>query len=288
MSPDRWLVLTVRVPSEELGEELAEGLIALGGTAVEQEVDLLTSYFPEPDDPEAFLRDAADRLDERVGGAAEVIWRWQDDEDWSARWKEGLEPRRVGPRVVVTQPWNAVEAGPEDLVIAIEPASAFGTGEHATTRGALRLLQRAVRGGERVLDVGAGSGILSIAAVRLGADRAVAVESDAGAMATAAANLARNGVRDVVDLRNAVVDAAYLEADRGGGFDLIVANVLSGVLVPLLRPMAAALRPGGRVILGGILASEVEDVTAAAVAARLVLEAEDREEEWWTGLLRRP
>jgi ribosomal protein L11 methyltransferase len=287
VSPDRWLVLTVRVPSEELGQELAEGLVALGGAAVEQDVDLLTTYIPEPDDPETFLVGAADRIAAVVGAEPEVIWRWQNDEDWSARWKEGLAPRRVGSRLVVTQPWNEVEPAGDDLVIVIEPASAFGTGEHATTRGALRLLERCVSGGERVLDVGSGSGILSIAALRLGSGPVLAAESDSGALITAAANLERNGATEAVTLVNTVVDADYLESQGPNAFDLVVANVLSGVLVPLLPAFVAALRPGGRVVLGGIMASEVEAVVAAAADAGLVLEAQDREGEWWTGLLRR-
>lgn len=288
MSPTRWIVLTVRVPSEELTSELAEGLVALGGLAVEQDVDLLTTYIPEPADPDGFLTGAADRLAGIAGVEPEIICRWADDEDWSARWKEGLRPRRVGRRLVVTQPWNPV-AGPDDeIVIVVEPSSAFGTGEHATTRGALRLLESVVEGGERVLDVGAGSAILSIAAVALGAAAALAVESDEGAMATAAANIARAGLQDRVTLVNAVVDPAYLETARQAGFDLIVANVLSGVLTPLMPAFRTALRDGGSLILGGILDHEAAAVREAATAAGLTLAAEDCEGEWWTGLMRRP
>ena len=285
MTPARWIALTVRVPSEELAGELAEGLVALGGLAVEEDVDLLTTYIPEPEDPEAFLRTAADRLAARVGTEPEVIWRWEEDQDWDARWKEGLEPRRVGERIVVTQPWNPVESA-GDVVIVIDPSSAFGTGEHPTTRGALRLLERVVAGGERVLDVGAGSGILSIAAVELGADRALAVESDPGAMATAASNLARAGLDGRVELVNAVVDADYLAGVAGGGFDLIVANVLSGVLTPLLPAFRSAVRPEGHVILGGIMAPEEAGLRGAAGSAGFGVEAEDREGEWWTAVLR--
>ncbi|MDX1673768.1 MAG: 50S ribosomal protein L11 methyltransferase [Longimicrobiales bacterium] len=285
MSRTRWIALTVRVPSEELADELAEGLVSLGGLAVEQGVDVLTTYVPEPADPDAFLDTAADRLTAIAGEAPELLWRWQDDEDWSARWKEGLEPRRVGDRIVVTQPWNPVEPEGDDVVIVIDPSSAFGTGEHPTTRGALRLLERAVTGGERVLDVGAGSAILGIAAVRLGAGSVLAVESDPGAIGTAAANIARAGVGDRIELVNAVVDAAYLDSVRER-FDVIAANVLSGVLTPLLPGLRSALRPAGRVILGGIMTDEAGGVRQAAAAAGLEAAAEDREGEWWTALLR--
>ncbi|MFO7892354.1 MAG: 50S ribosomal protein L11 methyltransferase [Longimicrobiales bacterium] len=282
----RWIALTVRVPSEELTEELAGGLVSLGGLAVEQDVDLLTTYVREPDDPETFLRTAADRLAAIAGTEPEMLWRWQDDEHWSARWQVGLAPRRVGERFVITQPWNPVEPADDDVVIVIDPSSAFGTGEHATTRGALRLLESAVIGGERVLDVGAGSAILSIAAVALGAETVLAVESDEGAMATAAANVARAGLGDRVELVNAVVDEDYLERVRGDGFDLIVANVLSGALTPLLPGFRGAVRDDGPVILGGIMAGEVDAIRAAGEVAGLDVVAEDREGEWWTALLR--
>ncbi|MGK7312168.1 MAG: 50S ribosomal protein L11 methyltransferase [Candidatus Longimicrobiales bacterium M2_2A_002] len=285
MTPTRWIALTVRVPSEELADELAEGLVALGGLAVEQDVDLLTTYIPEPADPESFLVAAADRLAAVAGTEPEMLWRWQADEDWTARWKEGLGPRRVGDRIVVTQPWNRVEDD-EALVIVIDPSSAFGTGEHPTTRGALRLLESVVTGGERVLDVGAGSAILSMAAIRLGARSALAVESDAGAMATAAANVARAGLQDRIQLVNDVVDPAWLAAARGDGFDLIVANVLSGVLTPLLPAFRSVIRADGHVILGGIMDEEADALRAAASDAGLVVVSEDREGEWWTALVR--
>lgn len=286
--PRRWLVLTVRAPSDERMDELAEGLFTLGGTAVEEDGDLLTTYVPEPDDPDAFLERAADLLAALAGGEPEMLWRWQADEDWSRRWRQGLAPRRVGRRVVVAQPWNADEAdaGLDDVLVVIDPATAFGTGEHATTRGALRLMESVLAGGERVLDVGTGSGVLALAAAGLGARAVLAVESDPTAMGNATENLDRSPWRDRVALVNAEVDPAYLSGHRGDGFDLIVANVLSGVLVPLLPSFAAALAPGGAVILGGILESEAEGVRAAAVDAGLAVASVDREEGWWTALLR--
>ena len=286
MTTRRWLVLTVRVPSEELTHELTEGLFALGGTAVEEETDLLTTYIAEPRDSDEFLRRAADHLSEVAGSEPEMIWRWQDDEDWARKWKEGLDPRRVGGRMVVTQPWNEVSEENDDIVIVIDPATAFGTGEHATTRGALAYMESAVRPGDRVLDVGTGSGILAIAAVRLGAGPVVAVESDPDAMDNCRENLERNGVADRIQLECAAVDAEWLAAD-GDGFDVIAANVLSGVLIPLLPHFAGALRPEGRVILGGILDHEAAAMKEAAAGAGLTVAEERLEGEWWTALLER-
>jgi ribosomal protein L11 methyltransferase len=294
VTPRRWLVVTVRVPSEELLEELAEGLVALGGSAVHEEGDRLTTYLDAPADPDVFLGVARERLAALVGASPELEWRWQEDEDWSRRWREGLAPRRVGRRLVVTQPWNPVDgavdgagdgSGSDDIVIVIDPATAFGTGEHATTRGALRLMETVLEGGERVLDVGTGSGILAIAAAGLGAGSVLAVESDPDAMGNAGENLERSPWRDRVELVNAEVDDHYLAAHGGDGFDLIVANVLSGVLIPLLPAFARSVTADGRIVLGGILEGEASSVLEAATAAGLTLAAEDREEGWWTALL---
>jgi ribosomal protein L11 methyltransferase len=298
--PDRWLVLSVRVPSDELTEELAEGLVALGGSAVQQDGDQLTTYLTPPAEADAFVAEAAERLRSVTGSSPELNFRWQADEDWSRQWRQGLEPRQVGRRLIVAQPWNESEArllaaGMGDpVIIVIDPATAFGTGEHATTRGALRLMERVLgnagRGAPapalRVLDVGTGSGILALAAAELGAGRVLAVESDPDSMGNARENLDRSKRGGAIELVNALVDEAYLDRVRDGGFHLIVANVLSGVLIPLLPAFAAALTADGRVILGGILEAEASAVVAAAAAACLTVEAEDREEGWWTALFR--
>lgn len=287
--PDRWLVLTVRVPSEELATELSEGLVALGGSSVLEDGDRLVSYLAPPADVGTFLADAGDRLRGIANGDAEISWRWEADQDWSARWRDGLAPRRVGRRLVVTQPWNDVAAAGADavVVVVIDPATAFGTGEHATTRGVLRLMERVLEGGERVLDVGTGSGILALAAAGLGAGSVLAVESDASSLSNARENLDRSQWAARIELLHGEVDAAFLE-DRGDRrFDLIVANVLSGVLVPLLPAFVHALKAGGHMILGGILEPEAPLVLAAAGTAGLALDAEDIEEGWWSVRLRR-
>jgi len=168
-------------------------------------------------------------------------------------------------------------------VIEIDPQMAFGTGEHATTRGCLRLLDGIVPPGGSVLDIGSGSAILSIAAARMGAGRVVAIESDPDANLNARENLEANGVTDRVEIVEATADAGLVE--RFGAFDVILANILSGVIKPLLPAMTGALRSGGRLILSGILQSESDDVVAAAAATGLRLVAEDREDEWWSGLM---
>lgn len=291
MNVRNWLVLTVRVAEPEAQVEVAEGLIDLGGSAVVQEDDRLSTYLVEPEEPTEFVNRAAAQLRARVPGVQlEIEWSLHGDEDWAQSWRRGLRPRRTGERLVVAPSWTEPELRPDDILIVVDPEMAFGTGEHATTRGALRALEVAVRPGDRVLDVGTGSGILAIAAALLGAKEVMAIESDPDAIENAQDNLRRNGVAERVDLIHGLVDDAFLAMLGPGRFDVIVANVLSGVLVPLLPAFHAALTPprgdregAGQLILGGILEEEADDVIDAASRAGFTLVAEDLEEEWWGG-----
>jgi ribosomal protein L11 methyltransferase len=288
IDPDRWMVLAVRTASPELAGLVADGLLALGGAAVEEKDGALVTYIPPPDEPEAFVAEARERLAEWLpeGTELEIGWRWQENEDWAAEWKRGLAPRQVTDRIVVKPTWTEWDAAPGQVVLDVDPQMAFGTGEHATTRGCLRLLDGAVRSGDRVLDIGSGSGILAIAAVRLGAAEAVAVEYDPDANLNARENFERNGVESSVRLVEAMADDALLE--ELGRFGLVLANILSGVIRPLLPAMRSALggSPEGRLIVSGILRSESPDVTRDAEAAGFRIEQVDEEEEWWSALLR--
>jgi ribosomal protein L11 methyltransferase len=287
--PRRWLALTVESPSVELNAALAEGLISLGGSAVQEEHLTLRTFLPPPTDDGAARSVAllAEHvLSDSIGGATvRVSWAWQPDEDWLALWRDGLRPRRVGERFIIAPTWTVSELthGPHDIVIAIDPQMAFGTGEHASTRGVLRLLESAVTTGAVALDVGTGSGILAIAAVKLGATAVDAIDSDADALANAQENVARNHTREV-KLECGVVDAVLLEA-RAGRYDLILANVLRSMLEPMLPAFRRALRPGGRLILGGILETEAGPMIAAISRASLELVQEDHEDGWWSALV---
>ena len=189
-------------------------------------------------------------------------------------------------RIVVKPTWTEWDAEPGQVVIDVDPQMAFGTGEHATTRGCLRLLDGVVPADGRVLDVGSGSGILAIAAVRLGAREAVAVEYDPDANLNARENLERNGVDGRVRLVEALADDALLA--ELGTFDVLLANILSGVIRPLLPAMLRALGGSGdgRLIVSGILRVESPDVIRDAEAAGFAIERVDEEEEWWSALLR--
>lgn len=284
-TPDRWLVLTARVaPDDPLRDLLTEGLLALGGLSVLEEKDGLTTYLDPPDDPDAFLDRAARFLAEWwADDSPPLDWRWQPNEDWEREWRRGLQPRKVSDRFVVRPSWTEWSAAPGEIVLEIDPQMAFGTGEHATTRSCLRLLDRHFHESDRVLDVGSGSGILAIAAARLGAARVLAVEYDPDANLNARENIERNGVAEAIELREQMADPKTIA--EAGPFDLILANILSGVIRPLLPAFAAALAPGGRLIVSGILQSERSEVVNAAVEAGFRVTDEEREEEWWSGVL---
>lgn len=288
MNDDRWLMITIEVPSDAR-EALSEGLFALGGSAVEERGTALSTYIRPPADVRAWLEDARATLSEITGvNSLRIDWRWRAGQDWAETWKKGLRPRRVGRRFVVTPSWATPETTADDLVIVVDPEMAFGTGEHATTRAALRFLEQVVKNRDRVLDIGTGSGILAIGAGLLGATDVLAVDNDPDAILNARDNIVRNGVAAVVRLEERLVDEAYLEAAGPASFDIIVANVLGGVLGSLLGAFASSLRVGGHLILGGILEEEADDMLDECVAAGFNVIAEDLEAEWWGVLLQRP
>lgn len=290
--PERWLCLEVPAPPEggEAGRRrraLVAALVRLGGGAVEEEGGALRTCLPAPDRPGAFLEDVRRRLAEAVEGPApRVRWRWVEDRDWRRAWRRGLEPRRPGDRVVVAPSWSEPEADPGDVVVRIDPGMAFGTGEHGTTRGALRLLERAVSPGDRVLDVGTGSGVLAAAAAGLGAGRVVALEKDAGAAEAARENLRRNGAAGRCRVVRLEATPGLVRLLAPPLFDVVVANILAPVLRPLLGPFRAVAAEDGRLILGGVLEEEAEETVGPARRAGWRLADEDRDDGWWTGLFR--
>lgn len=283
----RWLVLTVRLDDPDLRALAGEALVALGAGAVQEAGDTLLTYLAPPADPDAFVEEARATVAEALpdGAAPELSWHWREDEDWARSWKQGLAPRVLSPRLVVKPTWTEWDAAPGQVVLDVDPQMAFGTGEHATTRGCLRLLDRVVRDGDRVLDVGSGSAILGIAAVRLGAAEAVAVEYDPDANINALENIEQNGTGGRVRIVEALAEPGMMA--KLGRFDLVLANILSGVIRPLLPAFRDALggSPDGRLIVSGILLGEHADVLRDAEAAGFRMQATDEEDEWWSALL---
>lgn len=282
-----WLVITVEVPSDDARDAITEGLFNFGATSVQEAGPALVTYLPAPSDVDTTLRTLQAELQKIAGDDVRLTHRLQADEDWSETWKRGLRPRRVGKHFIVAPSWTEPEVREGDRVITIDPEMAFGTGEHATTRGALRALEQIVRPGDCILDVGTGSAILAIGAAMLGATEVIAVDNDPDAILNARDNVVRNNVADAIQLEESLVDGPYLARFGENHFDIIVANVLSGILKPLLGDFRESVRPDGHIILGGILEQEADEMLEACTAAGLHVINEDLEAEWWGVLLRR-
>lgn len=232
--------------------------------AIEEPADgAVRAFFVNPDHRDAALAEVARRFPDAQAGQIDV-----SDEDWAARSQASLTAIRVG-EMVVAPPWDIPE-GDTRSTIVILPSTGFGTGHHATTRLCLAALQRAEPAGKSVIDVGTGSGVLAIAAVKLGASRAVGIDNDQDAIDNALENRDLNAAADV-DFRCASLEASAAE----GPFDVVVANLTGGVLIRFARELTALAGSGAHLILSGLREEEEADVTAAFGRPLLARETED-------------
>jgi ribosomal protein L11 methyltransferase len=266
----RWYA--VRISAGAGREAVAETLFRMGVGGIQELDEELRTHVPEGWDVAA-LFEAVLEASPGASIEAELI----EPVDWTEAWKHGVGAHSLG-ELTIAPPWLAERSPPERTVL-IDPGAAFGTGEHATTRGIVRLLPRFVREGDRVADLGAGSAVLSIAAAKLGAAWVAAIEADAQAIENAESNVVRNGVADRVRIIQG--DAALL-LPLVAPVRLVLANIISSVLLELLPMIASALTEDGEAILSGILGEEREPIVAALEAQRWTIVAEDREDVWWT------
>ena len=276
MTPtERWLA--IRIQAGDRRDAVLTELFESGSQGVQEDGDALVTNFPSSIDVEG-LRARVLALAPDASIAVSEL----PDVDWSEAWKRGIRSHQRGV-LTVAPPWLAEETDPRTTIV-IEPEMAFGTGEHETTRGVLRLMQGVVRQGDRVADLGAGSAVLAIAAAKLGAASVAAIEMDPDAIGNAEQNVARNGVAGRV--RVILGDAAPL-LPLIAPLDVILANIISSVHVELLPRMAAALAPGGRAILSGILLDEREAMLGVLAARGWRAEREDAEGAWWSVVVAR-
>ena len=247
-------------------------MFAAGAEGVHEDGATLVTHLPESADIDAFVRALRDADD-----AATITVAPLEDVDWSLAWRTRISAHRLGA-LTVAPPWLA-EGLPSATTVVIEPAMAFGTGEHPTTRGVVRLLEATIRPGDAVADLGAGSAVLAIAAVKLGAARAFAIENDVDSIANAEENVVRNGVASQVAVLEG--DAALL-LPLVAPVRVILANIISSVLLDLLPSLPSALAPDGEIILSGILQEERPAMLAALASHGWRVVAEDAEEVWWS------
>ncbi len=215
--------------------------------------------------------------------AGPLRWRTIREEDWAEAWKQHYEIERVG-RVVIRPAWLEYDAQPGEVVVTLDPGMAFGTGQHPTTRMCLAALQDLIQDGDLVLDLGAGSGILALAAAALGAGRCVAVDTEELAVTAARSNVALNGAEDRVEVVHGSVDAVA----AAGPFDLVLANISAATVSALAASIYEAMKPGAALVAGGIIEERREYVAGALAAAGLRIEETRVDGDWRTFVARRP
>jgi ribosomal protein L11 methyltransferase len=274
-----WWAIDVR-PDPARREWTGAWLVARTGQAVEERDDgTLVTFAEDERAADALVAALAAESDVPVETSRRVL----EPVDWTTRWRDGLGARRFGRLTVVPSWLNVPVAGGPTVVL--DPESAFGSGEHGSTRAALTLLERHLHAGDRVLDLGSGSGILAVAAAKLGAVRAVGIENDPEANPVAWRNARRNQVDDRVE---------FLDGDAGdlapllGPADLLLSNILRTVNTALLPAIVAAVRPGGIAIFSGMERTEAGLFGPVLEAAGLSAVDEVEDAGWWALAAVRP
>ena len=268
-----WWAIDVRTSAGQR-DSVGAWLVARTGQAVEERDDGTLVAFAADEEAVAAL---VEELGRAVDAPVVIEPRRVESTDWSTRWREGLGPRKLG-RLTIIPSWLPEASAPDPLTIVLDPETAFGSGEHGSTRAALTLLSRLLQPGDRVIDLGSGSGILAIAAIKLGAARAIGIEIDPEANEVAARNAARNGVSDRVEFLEG--DAATL-APLVGPADVLLSNILRAVNTALLPVIVRALHPGGSAIFSGMEQPEAEEFRQTLTDAGFRLVQETLDAGWW-------
>jgi ribosomal protein L11 methyltransferase len=282
-----WQVVEFPVDAP-VAEAAAEALRAAGADGVSEELTrgvTTVRGFWQDADPETVRAETGMALARLVAAdllpaVPPVTLTHMDDQDWLEGWKQYFSPIELSARLAIVPSWEAYDAKPGQAVVTLDPGMAFGTGTHGTTAGCLRALDAYLAPGMAVCDVGTGSGILAIAAVKLGAGRVVATDNDDLAIRVAVENADVNGVTDI-DFR-----VADLLAGIDGPFDLVIANILAPVVLALIPQLPRVLPAGGVFISSGYILSQEAEIHAALEAAGHTVLAR-YEQEGWVALVSR-
>jgi ribosomal protein L11 methyltransferase len=283
----QWLELTITLPVV-CAESLGETLVALGSPGVVQESALQSGRVPEAKVVAAFpieqvservlgeVRRVLDDVGLAAGGQPTLSLQLIDGGAWVEQWKKFYRPFKIGPRLVIRPPWERYTPTADELILTLNPGQAFGTGLHATTQLCLNFLEAiaGARPDTRLLDVGCGSGILSLAALLFGCTGAFGVDLDRVAVWVARVNARLNHLS-----KKATFAAGTLElvADR---FDVVVANILLEPILAMLKPLHNVIKPGGVVVLSGILTTEMPQLRLGLSAHRWRISHQASQDEW--------
>jgi ribosomal protein L11 methyltransferase len=291
----KWLEISVQADGEaaeavcELFNRYGQGGAVVEESLPEDEVDLLSPHPLVQVKTFLPLQDGVEAQRQRL---EEALWHLSQlypipppqiqelaAEDWAEAWKRYHQIQRVGERMVIVPTWQEYSPHGREIVLWLDPGMAFGTGSHPTTRMCLVALEKVVRPGARVMDVGTGSGILAIAAARLGASEVLALDTDPLAVRIARENVDLNEAGGVITVNEGSPESWNL---RPEAWDVIVINILADPIIKLARPLALCLAPQGTFIAGGILAPHEAAVTSTLEAVELCRVDRLQEKDWIT------
>ena len=204
------------------------------------------------------------------------------DEDWANNWKQYFKPIEIGEKLLIKPSWEEIPEGETRKILEIDPASSFGTGQHDTTRLCLELIEKYIREGDRVLDLGCGSGILSVGAMLLGAERVTAVDITDDSMRITKENFEKNGFGEetLCCYCGDITSSERLREKIGSGFDMVCANIVADVLIAMSPYFAGFLKPGGRLTVSGIIDARLGEVLGAIKAQGFELTEQRRLDDW--------
>ena len=238
----------------------------------------------------AELRTLKDRDSESSFGRLEYELKNVREEDWANNWKQYFKPLEIGDKLLIKPSWEPVPAGENRKILEIDPASSFGTGQHNTTQLCLELVEKYLGDGDRVLDLGCGSGILSIGAVLLGAKECTAIDIDANSVKIAGENAEKNKIpaEKYHAICGNVIDDPALVAEIGTGFDMVCANIVADVLIGMSGLFKGFLKQGGRLIVSGIIDMRKDEVLDVIKAQGFVLDEIREKEDWVAASFKAP
>lgn len=243
------------------------------------EFAVVKGYFSDEDNIEEIVAFVKERLEDikKLGiniGKGEVEVQEMKEEDWANTWKKYYKPFRIGKSIVIKPIWEEYEEKEGDLVVELDPGMAFGTGDHETTNMCIRALEKYVKKDSTVFDVGCGSGILAIAAAKLGAKKAIGVDLDPVAVESAKENVAYNNLDNIEILEGNLAEVIE------GKADIVVANILAEIVCILTEDVSRVLKQGGYFITSGIIHDRVDMVVAKLEECGFEVEAVNKDGEW--------